>query len=719
MPAAGAAGERKAPNPPGSGEPSRRAQVAQAEGESRVATIREVLEQALHCHRAGAPAEAERLYQQVLQADPAQPDALRLLGTLALQTGRHQQALVYLRQAVALQPADAALHCNLGVACKALGRLDEAVACYREALRLQPDFADAHANLGNALMEQDRNKEAIASYQEALRLRPDQAEVRCKLGNALLLQGRREEAAACFRRVLQAQPDHALAHHNLGIALQEQGRAKEAAACFRQALRRNPGLAKTHFRLGNACKDLDRLDEAEACYREALRLEPDSADVLCSLGNLLNTQGELDEALACYRQALALQPDHAACHGNYLLTLHYGHGNDGQRIFEEYLGWARRHAQPLTPACPHFANDPNPDRRLRIGYLGALVPHFLEPVLAARDRTKVYVVCYLSFSWPQSETARLRSLADRWHDVVGWPDERVAGLVREEQIDILVDLAGHAGGGRLLVFARKPAPVQVAAFGYPGTTGLSAIDYRVTDSYLDPPGRSEAFYTEELVRLPETAWCYRPPAAPPVGPLPALRAARLTFASYNRLAKLTPAVIALWSQVLRALPGSRLLLAASGSRGDDRIRHAFEQHGIGRERVELRPRRPLDQYLELYQDVDIGLDPFPFTGGITTCDALWMGVPVLSLAGSTCVARQGVSLLSNAGLHDWIAQNPEEVVDLARRWAQDLPGLGRLRAGLRHALKRSPLLDGRRYTRHLEEAYRTMWRRWCASRQNP
>jgi predicted O-linked N-acetylglucosamine transferase (SPINDLY family) len=259
--------------------------------------------------------------------------------------------------------------------------------------------------------------------------------------------------------------------------------------------------------------------------------------------------------------------------------------------------------------------------------------------------------------------------------------------------------------------------VQVTQFGYPGTTGLKAIDYRITDPYLDPPGTTEAFHTEELVRLPEVAWCYQPADSPPANRLPALRTGRLTFASFNKLSKLTPEVIALWARLLRTLPGTRLLLAASGSRGDERLRQAFAVLGVGGKQLELRQRRPVGQHLELYHEADVGLDPWPFTGGITTCDALWMGVPVISLAGRTCVSRQGVSLLSSVGLHAWVAHTPDEVIDIARRWAQDLEGLARLRAGLRHALRRSPLLDAKRYTRHLEEAYRGMWRRWCTSRK--
>ncbi len=685
-----------------------------------MATVGEVLALALGRHQAGDLAEAERLYRQVVQTDPSQADAFHLLGVLALQTGRHEQAVAFLRRAIALRPADPAFHCNLATASKALGRLDEAVAGYREALRLQPDFPDALCNLGNTLAEQDNHDEAAACYQEALRLRPGQAEVHCKLGNSLALREKWDQAAANYRRALELRPDHIQALLGLGLVLQEQGKLTRAIEYFQQVLRRNPALAVAHFRLARVFADLARFDEAEASYREVLRLEPGNADALNRLGGVLNSMGLVDEALACWRQALACQPDHGGAAANCLLNLHHCRGDDPRVLLEEHVRWARQRAERLESSSPSFPNDPDPERRLRVGFvvghLGGLPAHFLEPVLVSRDRSRFYVVCYLAMKGPGTTDARLRDLADRCHHVADWSDERVAQQVREEGIDILVDLAGHAGGGRLLVFAHRPAPVQVTQFGYPGTTGLRAIGYRITDPFLDPPGTTEAFHTEELVRLPEIAWCYQPPEAGPApNRLPALRAGRLTFASFNKLSKITAEVIALWSRLLRALPASRLLLTASGSRGDARIRQAFEEQGVGAQ-VELRPRRSPAEYLELYHEADMGLDPFPFTGGITTCDALWMGVPVLSLAGRTCVSRQGVSLLSNAGLPDWIARTPEEFVALARRWAEDLPGLSRLRAGLRHALRRSPLLDGRRYTRHLEQAYRELWRRWCQSR---
>jgi predicted O-linked N-acetylglucosamine transferase (SPINDLY family) len=397
---------------------------------------------------------------------------------------------------------------------------------------------------------------------------------------------------------------------------------------------------------------------------------------------------------------------------------------DPQTLFLEHRRWAERHAAPLAAEARPYANDPAPDRPLRVGYVSPdlrehPVASFLTPVLAHHDRSRFHVTCYADVARPDGVTRHLQTLADAWRDLPGRSDAQVADLIQADSTDILVDLAGHTACNRLLVFARKPAPVQVTHFGYPNTTGLSTMDYRISDRYADPPGRTEAYHTEELVRLPEVAWCYRPLAAPEVTPLPARAAGHVTFGSLNNLAKITPQAIALWSELLRAVPGSRLvLLTGAGSQADQRLHDLFGQHGIDRARLELLGRRPRDRYLALYQEMDIALDPFPYNGGVTTCDALWMGVPVVTLAGESYVSRQGVALLSNLGLDDWVAGAPDAYVDIATRWAHDVEGLGRLRAGLRERMTNSPLTDGLRFTRFLAEAYRWMWQRWCLGQRS-
>jgi predicted O-linked N-acetylglucosamine transferase (SPINDLY family) len=618
-----------------------------------MAATTELLELALQYHRAGDLAEAERIYLQLLQADPQDVDALHLYGMSAHQGGKHEVALDYIGRAIAINPAFAPFHNNLGLVYQVLGRFDEAEAGYRQALRLKPDYAVAHGNLATLLIEQGRLTEAVASCEEALRLRPDSADTLSPLGTALRKQG--------------------------------------------------------------------RLAEAVACYRRALELQPDRADTLDSLANALKDDGRLNEAVACFRRALTLEPDKAHTHSNLLFALHYMPGADPQSLLAEHRRWAQKHAEPLTATVRPHRVDRDPERTLRVGYLSPdfrehPVAFAIEPVLTAHDRQRFHIICYSDVKWPDAHTHRLQALADDWRPLRGLSDEEAAERIRQDRIDILVDLAGHTAHNRMLVFARKPAPVQLAYFGYPNTTGLATMDYRITDAHADPPGLTEESYTEELIRLPEIAWCYQPSASPEVGPLPALRAGHITFGSLNYLAKVAPETVALWSRILKAVQDSRLVLLASGARqGYLRVRDDFAAHGIGGERLDFIGRKPRGEYLQLHHAIDIGLDPFPYNGGVTTCDALWMGVPIVTLAGNTYVSRQGISLLSNVGLSGWIAGTPDAYVEIATRWAGDPAGLGRIRAGLRESLRVSSLCDGQRLTRHLEQAYRGMWARWCAA----
>lgn len=719
-----------------------------------MATAADALALAVRHHEAGDLPQAERLCRLVLQAEPANADALHLLGVLAHQAGRPDLAAGYVRRAVALAPGRADFRSNLGLIAQAFGRPADAAACFREALRLRPDFADAHFNLGVLLQGQGHPAAAEACLREALRLRPGDAETHCTLGTALQDQGRAAEAEACYREALRLHPGYAEAHCNLGTALQEQGRPAAAEACYREALRLRadypeahcdlgtvlqgrgqiqaaeacyreavrlrPGCPAGHSNLGVILRDQGRVDEAAACFREALRLRPDHPDAHGNLGNLLKDVGRLDEALAAFRRCLEFRPGSAAAHSNLLYALHYHPAATHEGLGEEHGRWNERHAEPLAAGVRPHANDPTPDRRLRVGYLSPdlrahPVGRFLLPVLEAHDRTQVEVCCYSSSAAATDDLTRsLRGHADLWRDVAGHTDERLAEVVREDGVDVLVDLAAHMANNRLLVFARRPAPVQVTYLAYCSTTGLRAIDYRLTDPHLDPPGRQGASYSEESVWLPETYWCYRAPVeAPPVAPTPALAAGRVTFGCLNNYCKATPPALDAWRALLRAVPGSRLLLHAQPGAHRQRAHAFFADGGVDPGRVEFVGFSPLADYFRLYDRIDVGLDPFPYCGGTTTCDALWMGVPVVSLAGATAVSRAGLSILTNAGLPELVARTPDEYVGIAAALAGDLPRLAALRSGLRERLLRSPLTDAPRFARHLEAAFRRMWHRWC------
>jgi predicted O-linked N-acetylglucosamine transferase (SPINDLY family) len=369
-------------------------------------------------------------------------------------------------------------------------------------------------------------------------------------------------------------------------------------------------------------------------------------------------------------------------------------------------------------------NDPTPDRRLRIGYVSPnfnthCQAFFTAPLFAAHDRQQHEVVCYSDVTSPDSLTDRLRSCVDKWTDIVGLTDEEVARVVRQDQIDILVDLTMHMQRGRPLVFAKKPAPVQVCWLAYPGTTGLKTIDYRLTDGHLDPPGLNDRFYSEQSVRLPDCFWCYDPLTdVPALSSLPAQSDGYVTFGCLNNFCKTNPAVLKLWARVISAVERSRLLLLAPEGSARQNVLRILEQVGISPDRITFVARQPRLSYLELYNQIDIGLDTFPYNGHTTSLDSFWMGVPVVTLVGNTVVGRAGLCQLHNLGLPELVAHTPEQFVDICVRLANDFERLGQLRATLRERMEKSPLMDAPRFARSIEAAYRSMWHEWCASQRS-
>ena len=535
-------------------------------------------------------------------------------------------------------------------------------------------------------------------------------------------QGKPDEAAACYERALRLNPGYAEARNNLGNVLKDRDKLDEAAACYQRALELKPDYALAHYNLGLLWQDRGHLDDAVTCYRHALRWDPAYSEAHNNLGNALKDQGALDEAVASFRKALELKPDDHAAHSNLLYTLVFCPGYDAQAILEEHRYWNRRFAEPLARLMQPHSNDCSFHRRLRIGYVSPdfrdhAQAFFMLPLLSAHDHENFEIYCYADVARPDEITARLRSLADVWRSIAGLSDEQVAGLVRGDGIDILVDLTMHMAGNRLLVFARKPAPVQVTWLAYPGTTGLSTIDYRLTDAYIDPPGLHDHNYSEESIRLPGAFWCYDPLAAEPaVSALPAVENGCITFGCLNNFCKVNDSVLKLWARVLMAVDGSRLLLLAPEGLVRGRTLDLLEREGVSRERVTFVARQPRPRYLELYDRIDIGLDTFPYNGHTTSLDGFWKGVPVVTLAGDTPVARAGLSLLTNLGLPELVAETPDQFVSIAVALAGDLPRLAELRATLRDRLRAAPLSDAPRFARVVEAAYREIWRRWCHHR---
>ncbi|MBI3839902.1 MAG: tetratricopeptide repeat protein [Planctomycetia bacterium] len=717
-------------------------------------TLVEALDLAVGHHQAGRLNEAETIYRQVLQVQPRNTDALHLLGRIEHQRGRPEQAAALFAQAIAEDGSQPMFFNNLGEALRAQGKIDEAAAAYREAVRLKPDYPQALGNLAIVLQAQGDLVQAESFFREAVRLSPNPAAAYNNLGTLLRQQERWPEAKACYQAAIRLQPDLAIAYNNLGnvfrhekllpeaieayqhalrldgeyeaarfnlgLVLRQCGRFAEAATEFQNAVRLDPNNFEAYTNLGVLWNELGRAEEAINACRKAIELNPRNDIAYCNLGVFLMLQGQLDEALEYYRTAIQLAPEKAGQHGNLLYALNYHPALDPAKIFAEHRSWAERHADPLTAHSAPHANDRTTNRRLRVGYVSPnfrvhAVNFFSEPILACHDHACCEVFCYSDVQLADDATGRLQSYADHWREIVGLGDQEASELIRRDQIDILVDLTGHISGSRLLVFARKPAPVQVTYLGYQNTTGMMGMDYRLTDAWSDPPGTTDSFHTEELIRLPRSFFCYQPSAdAPPVSSLPALASGYVTFGSFNSFAKVTPEVLSVWATILLAVPQSRLvLLAPLTERLRAHVTTSFERRGVSAQRLELCDRRAHKEYLELIQRVDIALDPFPFNGHTTTCDALWQGVPVVMLAGQTYASRFGSSALVTLGLNELIGSAREQYAEIAMRLAGNLGKLAERRANLRPLMARSPLVDFQGFTRHLEEAYRKMWIRWC------
>jgi predicted O-linked N-acetylglucosamine transferase (SPINDLY family) len=656
-------------------------------------SVQEGFELAVRQQTAGQVREAERIYQRILAVEPGHLGSLQNAAAIAYQTGRPLVAAELLRRAISVRPDDAGLLSNLGSVLAAATQVEGAIDAFQKAAALKPDAAQIHSNLGNALLAIGRSQEAIEAYSKALALDPGLADAHSNLAVALSALGRRQEAIAEFRRAVALRPRFVHAWNNLGTALREAGELDESIVACEQALAIDPNFLPAHHNLGNTLRDAGELDQAVERYR------------IASSGG--NNPASADDLLL----ALLLHPNVTA-----------------RQVWDEHVRWNEVYARPLAPplleqngverngdaASSKTSCVPVSLRRLRVGYVSPdfrehPVGRFFLPLIENHDHVGFEIFCYNDSRQSDSLTERMQAKADVSRNVHGLSDEKLAGLVREDQIEILVDLTMHTKNNRLLVFARKPAPVQVTYLAYPGTTGLATMDYRLTDPWLDPSGQ-EGFYSEKSIWLPRTFWCYGPSQhAPAVGPLPAAASGRVTFGCLNLYSKVTAVMLANWARILRQVPNSRLIVHSFRGSHRERAWDIFGAEGVERERVEFVDRVLPAEYFARYQQIDIALDTHPYPGGTTTCDALWMGVPVATMAGRTTLSRGGVSILSNVGISELIARDSEQYVQIATRLAGDLPRLSALRAGLRDRVLASPLMNAPAFARDVESAYRRMW----------
>ena len=616
------------------------------------------LQRAIEAHQSGDLSAAIRGYRLVIDNNPLHAEAWHLLGVALHQQGEHTAAVEQIRRAIELCGTNAVYFCNYGTALLAAGNVAEACRQFERGLVLDPIREEFHFNYANCLKQSGQLDRAIASYRRALQLRPVYPQAQNNLGNALMEQGLLEDAAHCFRKALASQPTFADAHHNLGNTLLRQ----------------------------------ERHDEAQPHFAAAAKFAPRRPEFLQS----------------------------------YFLSLSYDVDVDAQQRFELHRLWGAQ-IDGVHPTEAAFANTAIPGRRLHIGYVSAdfrehAVADFLEPILKNHDPARCLVTCYANVANPDQRTVQLRGHGGQWRSIAELTDAQAAELIRGDGIDILVDLGGHTAGHRLGIFARKPAPVQVTGTGYGWTTGLPSMDYRLTDAIADPPNEPRR-HTEELVRIPHGMLCFQPPAtAPDVNALPGSSDGPITFGGFHRHVKLNERTMNLWTRILECVPDSRLLLKDRAFRHShvvERTQNLCDACGIPRERIVWETGSDSRRdHLAMYGKVDIALDTWPYSGSTTTCEALWMGVPVVTLAGDSYVARMSASILTQVGLPELIAQSGEEYVACAVRWAGDLATLQRLRGDLRDFMCASPLCDGGEYTRVLEASYREMWRRWCDARHS-
>ena len=658
--------------------------------------------------------EAAAALRRALELEPDSFDAQLDLGVSLQRGGDPAAAATAYRAALARTPDDPRALGNLGAVLREMGELDEAARRLESAARLEPDAASHAINLAIVHCERRDFAAAESILRPVLAREPDNADAAFNLGNALRGLGLPHEAIELYRRSAARRPGHAEALNNLGNAYKETGELAAAMAAFDAALAARPGYTAAINNAGCLLRTLGRLDEAEDMLRRGLSVDPRHPALHDNLANVLKDAGALDEAIAHYRQALELDPGNAATHSNLAYALSFQCAAP-LPILEECLRWGARFAAPLERSQAPPARDLSPDRRLKIGYVsGDFREHcqslFTLPLLAHHDRRQVEVVCYSSAERSDAWTRRLERCADVWRDVRTLGDAALAALVREDRIDILVDLNMHMAHGRPLLFARKPAPVQIAWLAYPGTTGIAAIDYRLSDPRLDPPD-FDSHYSERTLRLPDTFWCYAPQTENiDVNELPAIKNGYVTLGCFNNPCKLSDRTLDLWGGAMRAIPAARLKLMAPAGRHREHLAERLAARGVAAARLDFVEFRPREEYLRSYHDVDFGLDTLPYNGHTTSLDALWMGVPIVTRVGDTCVGRAGLSQLFHLDLLDLVADSDAAFVAIAAALATDLERLRALRGSLRETLQRSPLMDAARFAHCIEHAYRSAWR---------
>ena len=714
------------------------------------AGCQELIRSALDLQQSGELERAKSIYLQVLAGEPENVDAWHLLGMLMFAAGQTAEAIECVERAKSLAPAQPVVLANLGLVYRAAGDLPKASAALESAVQLEPGSSNNWNSLGTVFLEQRQWQAARKCFEQALSLEPGFSTATMNLANLAQQRGEYHSAAKVYRELLCERPDDPMLLTNLGEAMRGVGNSQEAVGILQQVLDRNPAMVEARLNLARALVTLKQLDQAEKhlvqlteefaqlakphhflgqlkfeqkrfgeaieCLNRSLEIDPNDGHARTSLGFVFQEKGNLPEAERCFRNALAVDPTLSESHSALLFLMSNNPTIDQQTLFDEHKHWGQEHASRQFER--RFKNSRQTNRRLRIGYVSPdfrqhAVASYFEPVLLAHDGQRMETVCYADLAAPDATTARLQNAADHWRMITGYSDEQVADMILADEVDILVDLAGHTSGNRLTLFGLRPAPVQVTCIGYPNTTGVPAMDYRLSCE-VQNPSAEPTYHTEELIRMERGSFCFkRPQVSPPPSKLPAASNGYLTFGSLHRPMKITEEVRDLWADVLSSCDQSRLVVFNTRFNQDssEELLSGLVRRGIEADRIDIPSEIPGDTYLNIYERVDIGLDVFPWAGATTTMEAVWMGVPTIALYGDRRSARSTAAVMSHIGHPELIAHDKVQYVQIATELAGDLARLAGLRASLRVEAE-GTVLDSSRFTRELEAIYRSIWESW-------
>ena len=748
---------------------------AQSHQDNAALMLDQSLRQAISCYQAGQLQDAEFIFRDVLTDLPRNSDANHNLGILLVQTQRFKESLPHFEVALNADPrseqfwssyidaliqaglVDAARQAlvtsqSIGLGGGVFETLSQRLSENMKGAGAPSKVTSRSSSLVIHSIKPRKQLKATKKVKERKRAEPSSKEMNAVdtlfkkgqlleleiaarkltvdypesyfgwkvLGVALHQEGQYEEALVATQKSISLSPDDSESHNNLGNILQILGRLNESEVSCRRALEINPDFAGAYNNLGNTFLQFGRVHEAEVCCRKSLKIEPNRANPHNTLGNILSNLGRNDEAENSYRRALEIQPNFEAGRSNLLFHLAHKENISAQELFAEHCRFGERVEAPLRDGWAQHTNSRDPERCLQIGFVSAdlrnhAVANFIEPLLVhLANHTQLSMHAYSNSPIEDDVTKRLRGYFKSWSSISGLSDAVLAEKTRIDGIDILIDLSGHTSRNRLPTFARKPAPLQVSWIGYPGTTGLQAMDYYLADSIFLPPGKFDNQFTENIVYLPAIASFLPYKFSPPINTLPALNNGYVTFGSFNRPSKINSSVVALWSQLLRAVPNSRMILGAmSQDEKSDALIELFVREGIASERLTFYPRTGMKSYMALHHQVDFCLDTFPYNGGTTTCHALLMGVPTLTLTGATAPGRGGAVILGHVGLEAFIVENKADFVARGVSWAKNLSSLSILRSELRERFSQSVMGQPAIVADGLERALRVMWRRWC------